>query len=177
MLIQRLPFPLQHPWAPSGSNAPPCRLSPSCRHTRAPYLPVPWQRPPSPFSGVHLAEGPSSPHATKLSLLQLSFPGTGTGTGAAPTPAEEPAASTEGWGDAHTQGDVQGSSLPDSAACSPPKSQPCTCCGAKATQLLQGKPMKRELWWQRSKEGVVDELLKQMGISWSKQQRPGSSGG
>ena len=35
--------------------------------------------------------------------------------------------------------------------------------------------MKREMWWQRSKKGVVDELLKQMGISRSKQQRPGSA--
>lgn len=42
-------------------------------------------------------------------------------------------------------------------------------------QLLQRKPMKREMWWQRSKKGVVDELLKQMGISQSKQQRPGSA--
>lgn len=58
--------------------------------------------------------------------------------------AEEPMADTEGWGDAHTQGDVQGSSLPDSAACSSPKPQPCTCCGAKAMQLLRRKPMAKE---------------------------------
>lgn len=43
-------------------------------------------------------------------------------------------------------------------------------------QLLQRKPVKREMWWQRSKKGVVDELLKQMGISRSKQQSPGSAG-
>lgn len=84
--------------------------------------------------------------------------------------------SSEGWEDVHTQGDlVQGSSLPDSAACSSPKLQPCTCRGAKAMQLSQRKPMKREMWWQRSKKGVADELLKQMGISRSKRQRPGST--
>lgn len=133
MLIQMLPFLLQHPWLSLRSDAPLCRQSPSCRHTQAPYLPVPWQRPPRPLSGVHLAEGPSPPWATKLSLLQLSFPGAETGTWAAPAPAEEPAASTEGWGDARMQGDVvQGSNLPDSAACSSPKSQHCTCYGAKA---------------------------------------------
>lgn len=38
-----------------------------------------------------------------------SFPAAETGAWAAPALAEEPAAGTEGWGDAHTQGDVQGS--------------------------------------------------------------------
>lgn len=42
-------------------------------------------------------------------------------------------------------------------------------------QLLQRKPMKNKMSRQRSKKRVVDEPLKQMGISRSKWQRPGST--
>lgn len=96
VLIRRLLFPLQRPQASLGTDAIQCQQSPSCRHTRALYLPVPWQRPPSPLSGMHLAESLFPPRATKLKSLQLSLPAAETGTRAAP--AEEPVVGTEGWG-------------------------------------------------------------------------------
>lgn len=76
------------------------------------------------------------------------------------------------------QGDViQDSSLPHPAACSSPKLQPGACCGGKSTRLLQRKTEEETNVVAKEQEGgFVAAWLKQMGISCSKRQSPGSGG-
>lgn len=62
------------------------------------------------------------------------------------------------------QGNIgQGSSLPHPGASSSPKLQPGVCCAGKSTQLLQRKPVRRQMRWQRSKKGVCGGLIETDG--------------
>lgn len=97
--FQRLQFPLHHPQASMGK----CVTKAPCTGAYGHHICQCWGRdPPDPArTGV-----PFPSCATKLHLLQFSFPGAETSTRAAPAPAEEPAGGTKNWGDAHTERDV-----------------------------------------------------------------------